>query len=450
MKIVILGAGRRGIRLAKHLISEKKDVVILDNNPISVQKALDRVDCLALCINGTDVESLKEAGISDTDAFIALTGSDETNLVSCGIVSETFKTDLTIAVVRNLSYTKTNSLMGIKYIVNPYQEVASHIYKEIEQGIYTDIISFENSELVLYNVFVDEDSKFSGKVLMNLREDIPGQFIIAAISRNGQAFVPSGETVIQTGDTLSVVVPEERAEEILKTSGLKRQKPKKIAIIGGTKVTDFLLMQFSYRERKNITVIARDKEACNSLAQLYPETLIINDNIASEGLFKREGLGNYDLFIGITDNDELNIISSSYAEHIGVKNSMALITKSPDYLVMANHMGIDSLISVQDVTADSIMRYLNGDNISSIHSLYNGKLMAFEYKISKESKLCNTLLKDINMRGKGIIAGIQKGNGTTVIPSGVYQIESSDTLILVIERSSLDYIQELFGISQEV
>lgn len=446
MKIIILGAGRRGIRLARHLVEEKKDVVILDEQPEETEKAMRSVDCLAITCNGTNTDDLKNAGVDGADAFIAITGSDETNLVSCGIVSSTFNVPLTIASVRNLSYTKTDKLMGITHIVNPFQEVAKHIHQEIEQGIYSDIISFENSELVLYNILVEKSSKFDGKILKNIKNDIPGRYIVAALCRGDQVVVPEGNTVIKTGDILSVVVSEDEVETLISAVGERRQKPKRIALVGGTKLTDFLLEEFSEKARKNITVIAKDKDACNNYSEHYPEALIINENIASEGLFRQEGLENYDLFVAITNNDELNIITSSYAKSIGIKNSMALITKSPDYLTMAKHLNIDSLISSQDVTADSIMKYLNGSNVSSLHSLFNGKIVAFEYKVDKTGKIANCLLKDINMRGLGIIAGIQKGNGENLIPNGLYCIEASDTLLIVAKRSSLETVQELLGI----
>ena len=153
MKVAILGAGRRGIRLARHLVEENKDVIIIDEDADDINDAMSKVDCLGFTGSGTNLEDLSDAGIDDADAFIALTGSDETNLVSSGIASSEFHIPLTIASIRNLSYTGYSgigtSLMGITHIVNPTQEVAQYIYEDVERGIYSDIISFENSSLVL-------------------------------------------------------------------------------------------------------------------------------------------------------------------------------------------------------------------------------------------------------------------------------------------------------------
>ncbi len=165
MKVVILGAGRRGIRLARHLVEENKDVIIIDEDLDDVNTAMSKVDCLAVKGSGTSLEDLSDAGLADADAFVALTGSDEINLVSSGIAASEFNVPLTIASIRNLSYTGYSgigtSLMGITHIVNPTQEVAEYIYQDVERGIYSDIISFENSSLLLYNIYVGKDSPYT-------------------------------------------------------------------------------------------------------------------------------------------------------------------------------------------------------------------------------------------------------------------------------------------------
>ena len=450
MKVVILGAGRRGIKLARRLAEENRDIIVLDEDPNAVEKAMQSIDCLGLVCTATNTDELEKTGIKDADAFIALTGSDETNLVSCAIVSSLFKIPTTIATVKNISYTKTENLTGISHIVNPYQEVASHIKNEIEQGIFSDIISFENSKLIMYNIYVDKKSKFAGKVLKEVRNIVKSQFIVAALSRKDKAVVPSGDTVIQEGDTLSVVIQSENIEELMKVAGHRKTTLNRIAIAGSTNVTDFLLKELSKKARRHVMVIAKDRNACIELSEKYPDTLIINDNIASEGLFKRESIENYDLFIGATDNDELNIISASYAKNTGVRSSLALLTKTPDYIIMSQHLGIDSVVSSQDITADAIAKYLHGTNIASMHSIFDGAIEVFEYKVPEESPLRSKMLKEINMRNKGIIAGVYKTtDNKSIIPSGTYVIETGDILTLAVERRSLELVRQLLGISQE-
>lgn len=450
MKVVILGAGRRGIRLARHLVEENKDVIIIDEDIEDVNTAMSQVDCLAFRGSGTSLEDLSDAGVDDADAFVALTGSDETNLVSSGIAASEFKVPLTIASIRNLSYTGYsgigNSLMGISHIVNPTQEVAQYIYQDVERGIYSDIISFENSSLLLYNVFVENGSPYNNKMVKQVRMELNANFIIAALNRNGEAIVPSGDTVIRPGDTLSLVAHENSVDKILSSVGRRKQKPKRIAIVGATQVADFLLKAIPKYQHRDIALIDMDKEVCEKMATMYPDVLVMNADITNESVFEEENLGAFDLMICLTYNDELNIITASYAKHFGIKNSMALVNQNPNYVRMASHLGIDSIISTQDVTVDSLMRYMHGQNVASMHSMFDGQIEAFEFTITKGNPVIGTALKDIDMRGKGIIAGVTKKDGTTMIPGGLYVIESGDALITIVERKSADFIQKLLHV----
>ena len=450
MKVVILGAGRRGIRLARHLVEENKDVIIIDEDIEDVNTAMSQVDCLAFRGSGTSLEDLSDAGVDDADAFVALTGSDETNLVSSGIAASEFKVPLTIASIRNLSYTGYsgigNSLMGISHIVNPTQEVAQYIYQDVERGIYSDIISFENSSLLLYNVFVENGSPYNNKMVKQVRMELNANFIIAALNRNGEAIVPSGDTVICPGDTLSLVAHENSVDKILSSVGRRKQKPKRIAIVGATQVADFLLKAIPKYQHRDIALIDMDKEVCEKMATMYPDVLVLNADITNESVFEEENLGAFDLMICLTYNDELNIITASYAKHFGIKNSMALVNQNPNYVRMASHLGIDSIISTQDVTVDSLMRYMHGQNVASMHSMFDGQIEAFEFTITKGNPVIGTALKDIDMRGKGIIAGVTKKDGTTMIPGGLYVIESGDALITIVERKSADFIQKLLHV----
>ncbi|MBQ4501798.1 MAG: Trk system potassium transporter TrkA [Spirochaetales bacterium] len=454
MKVVILGAGRRGIRLARHLVEENKDVIIIDEDAEDVNTAMAKVDCLAIKGSGTSLEDLSDAGIDDADAFVALTGSDETNLVSSGIASSEFKVPLTIASIRNLSYTGYsgigNSLMGITHIVNPTQEVAQYIYQDVERGIYSDIISFENSSLLLYNVYVEKGSPYADKIVKDLRKELNANFIIAALSRDGEALVPSGDTVVRPGDTLSLVAQEESVKKLLSSVGRKSMRAKHIAIVGASQVADFLLRAIPKYQHKDITLIDKDKDVCEHMATVYPDVLVLNADITNEAVFEEEGLGAYDLMLCLTSNDELNIITASYAKHFGIKNSLALVSHNPNYIRMADHLEIDNIISTQDVTVDSLMRYMHGKNVSSTHSLFDGQIEALEFTIAEGNPIIGRALKDIDMRGKGIIAGVTKKDGSTLIPGGLYVIEHGDALITVIERKSTDFIQRLLYVGSFV
>lgn len=448
-KIVILGAGRRGLGLAKHLIEENWDVVILDNSHERVTTAVAKLDCLGIVGNGTDKDKLLEAGCETADAFIAVTNSDEINLVSCGIVSSSFPKTKTVAAIRSLIYTGPDGLkeglLGIDYIVNPNAEAARYIFNIIEQGVYSNVMGFSSTDLLLYNFYVESHSPYIGTTVMDMRKKMKAEFVIAAIGRGHKALVPSGTTVIGPKDTLSIVAESEEVADILKTVGNLQKKPSKIVLVGASSITRALLNRMSSSMRDKVTVVDQDEATCTDFAERFPEILVIKADITDEDIMQEEQLGTYDLLIALTDNDELNIITASYAKRIGVSRSMALIKQNNNYIHLASYLDIDVVISLTDTTVDSLLRFLRGSNVESLHSLYNGQVEVFEFSINNTCSVCNKKLCEINMRKKAIVAGLTEKSGKSIIPTGNSILHEGDTVIVAAMRSSAEFIQKLFG-----
>lgn len=448
MKIIILGAGKRGLRLAKCLSEEKKDVVLIDSKENSVQSAMSRIDCIAYKGSGINLEDLSDSGMEDADAFVALTGDDEVNLVASAMVRHEFNVPMTIASIRNTSYTgstgSTSNLMGISHIVNTDFEVASAIVDEIERGVFTDMISFHDSRLVIYNVVVGANPEFCNISVMELGRKIEAECLIVAINRNNQSIIPSGSTMVLPQDTVSIVVKPEGSAKALRFTGKPRIKPKRIVIIGATQITRLILRMFGSADGTQLAVVERDLDICREFEDEFPNVLVINGNITDDSIFQEENLGSYDMLIAMTDSDELNVIIASYCKQEGLNCSMAVIRSNNSYMRLARHMGIDSIISAQEVTVDSITRFLHGTHVASIHSLFDGKIEVFEYVIGESSKALGKQLKDFNMHGKGIVAGITKPSRTTVIPNGSYSFESGDILVLIVHQANAVSITRMF------
>lgn len=448
-KIIILGAGRRGLGLAKQLIVDGKDVVIIDNAHERVESAVSKLDCLGVLGNGTDIAKLMEAGIEDAEAFIAVTNSDEINLVSCGLVSSTYPQTKTVAAIRSLIYTGVDGLkeglLGIDFIVNPNAETAKSIYNIIEQGVNGNVLGFSNTKLLLYNFYIEPFSPYVGSTVMEMRSKLDAEFVIASINRRGLVIVPSGNTTIQAKDTLSIVADSEEVTDILKTVGQLQKRPNNMVLVGASKITRALLNRMSPAMRSKVTVVDQDEEVCKAFSERFREILVIKADITDEEVMQEEQLGTYDLLVALTDNDELNIITASYAKRIGVQRSIALIKNNNNYSRMASYLDIDVVISTTDTTVESLLRYLRGSNVSSIHSLFNGQLEIYEFIINKECEVCNKQLKDINMRKKAIIAGIIGSSGECTIPTGLSTLREGDTVLVAVLRDSSDMIQKLFG-----
>ncbi len=448
MKIVILGAGSRGYQIARHLIEEKKDVVLIESDPKKASYASSKLDCLVINGSGTSIEVLKDAGIEDTDMFITMTDSDEVNMVACGLVSSEFNVEHKIASIRNLTYIGSHglsgSILGIDYIVNPEAEAANTIYEIVDKGVFSDMISFQKSGLLLHNIHVTEKSLFLNKDVKTIRNSINDEFLIAAIHRKHRLIVPSGDTVIHENDTLSIVAEQSGVEKVFKALGKQKKKLKKILLVGGSKTARFLLKNFSAADRRLFALVDQDSEVCKSFAEQFPEILIIKSDVTDETLYEDEDIASYDLIITLTSNDELNILTAIYARRIGVEKAMALIKHNTNYLRLAPHLDLDSVISVNSSTVNSVLRYIRGGNFTSVHSLFEGKLEVFEFIITEDTPVLNKEIKEINLRGKGIIAGLTRG-GQNLIPTGNDRLQLDDVLLVTVDRANIDYVHKLFN-----
>jgi trk system potassium uptake protein TrkA len=446
MKVVILGAGKRGTLLARHLIQERRNVIIIESDPKRAMETQNKLDCMVKNGSGTDPLFLKEAEADKADFFVALTDSDEVNLVACGIVENLAPQVTSIAAIRNLTYTGKDGLpatvLGINHIVNPEAETAKSIHKIIKRGIFSDVVTFENSDLGLYNFVVTDDSPFANRRVSECRSSIAPEFVIAAIKRGEEGIVPSGETQILSDDTLALVVADSEKRSLFRLLGQRKVKSKRIVIVGGSKIARFLLRLFEPSDHKSIVLVEQDGATCEEFAALFPNLLVIKSDISDELIFKEEHFETKDLLISLTDNDELNIVTSSYAKRLGVTNTMAII-KNNNYIRLAENLGIDSIISISEATVDSLLKFMRGKHVSSVHSLFEGRFEIIELNVTDGMKITNTPISKINMRGRGVIAGITTKSGHNIIPTGDYTIREGDTLLISAGREELDFIQKV-------
>ena len=451
MKVVIFGAGRRGLRLARHLIEEKKQVVFLDASSERCAAAVAKLDCLAVCGSATDLDMLKEAGCEDADAVISVTDSDETNLVSCGIVAAEFpKVKQTIAAIRAISYLGRGGLdtaiLGISHIVNPEQEAASRITGILETGVFRDFEYFPDAQFVMFTRKVRTNGPFTGKTLADIRKEIPGRYVLPGVRRKGHVFTPSGDTVIREGDEVAIIVDDDESNDTLRSiTEIIDDKLFRIAIVGGTRIANYMFTQMDEHELKRITLIDKSAEVCEKFVSDFPGLLVLNGSITDEAFWDEERIGSYDLIVAITENDELNIIVASYAKRIGVRRSIALIKTNNNYLQLAEAMDIDAAISITDATVDTITKYLRGAGIQSLHSIFDGDLEVYEYAVSPDFRYIGRKLSDVSLKGKAIIAGVKSAGGNNFIPDGSYAFSEGDTLLVASTHQNFDFVQDLFS-----
>ena len=433
MKIVIIGAGRRGYALAKKL--KDHDIIFIDNDEKKCQKVNDKLDCIAKVGSGIDVKILEQAGVENADYFIALTDKDEVNLISSAIAKNQFDAKKTIACVKNMTYTNKgglkSNLFGLDYIINPEEEAANSIINSIEKGVYSNIITFDKSTLVLYNIKISSNSILKDKTLIDARKEIDLNFIIACISRGDEAFVPSGQSIIKEGDVISISLEKENESKLLKNLGSEKPIPKKIIFQGLNQITSYILNSLSKWTRDNIILLDRDLKNCQDFSIKYPKNLILNADIMQDDVLEEENLINYDLFVALEDSDEKNTITSLLAKKKGIYHSIALL-KRDDNLSL-KELDIDLVVSATESTVTSLYTFFQKEeNIFSFHSIFRGQIEVDELQIVKDSKAIGKKLKEIDIRNKGIVAGVKKENGDSFLATGDYQICLKDSLLLLI------------------
>ncbi len=452
MNIIILGAGRRGIRLAKHLIQEKKSVVVVDSDAIRCQTVAQKLDCMAVCGSATDIEILKNAGAGDANAIIAVTDSDEVNLVACGIAASNFPKATTIAAIRGISYLGNGGgsgkrILGIDHIVNPEEEAAKRMTAVLKSGLFSDVVSFEDAAFILFRRVLTSTSPFIGKTLIDMKKTLKGEYIIIGIRRGNEILTPSGNTVLQERDEVAVMAGDEDSENVYKAinGDTSSVKLKRMITVGGTRIARYLFSNLKKGMLRRMTLIEKDNAVCQEFSSEFPQILTINESITDENIWEDERLSQADLMISVTENDELNIITASYAKRTGTKKTMALLKTNPNYIQFAANMDIDATISTTESTVDAIMKFLRGENVVTLHSIFNGEMEVYEYVLGERFIHLGKKLMEVDLRGKCIIAGVKRNkSGESFVPNGQYEFTVGDTVLVACAHRSYDAVTELF------
>ncbi|MFC1771518.1 Trk system potassium transporter TrkA [Candidatus Margulisiibacteriota bacterium] len=445
MKIVIIGAGSIGFQLAKQLITEKKDVIIIEQNPRRAKQAINQVDCLVINKDGSQAQTLKEAHIETADYLVCVTDSDEVNIVACNFAEQLNPKICKIARINNTKYLKNNPQKQvfpcIDYIINPEEEVSKVITNTLIHGASNGVFIFKNHNIQSLNITVEKSSYFNNKSLKEIKSNIQENFIIGSIFRDRKIIIPLGDTKIQEGDQICLFTPKNISDSFMKKIGLSKKDFKKIVIVGGSKVGCFVAEELTKMER-SIKIIDKDYEKCKELSEQFPEAIVINGDISDESIFDEEQLNATDLIITTTKNQELNILTSIYAKHQGVKHAIAL-TSNSNYGPMANELGLDFCINIKKSSVNRILTFLRKGNVKNIYSIFDGTAEVIESTIEGSQSVCNKPIRKIKLPKDTIILAVNRNN-QDYIPDGNFVINPNDHVITLAKSDSVTKIEELF------
>ncbi len=449
MKIVISGSGEVGFHLAEQLVTSHQDVVLIEKDPLRAKFVADHLDCMVVQGEGSNPETLAEAGVDGADTFIAVSNLDEVNIVSCLVVANEFKVKTKIARVRSIQYRRSgilkNSLLGIDYVVNPEIEAARAIMNIVAHGATGEVLVFEGTDIQLRNIFVDEISPFRDKSLREIRKEIHHNFIIAGINRDDEVIIPYGDTRISEGDRVYLVSSHRNMERILARTGRFRHKLHNVVVVGGGKigcyVTEFLL-----GTGRSVKIVEKDYKHCKYLAERFPDALVINEDISDEKLFEDEQLYTSDLIVTTTHDEALNMLTAIYAKSLGVRRVVPVVNKS-SYLNIADKLGIDATVSPKASSVSAILKYVRRGNIKQVYSIFDGRAEAIEFAVNSSSRIAGKMVKELQLPNGSLVVAVNRpegGGSKNFVPNGEFVIEAGDNVITFAKAEQVASLEELF------
>ena len=486
MNVIIVGAGVIGLELARRMSAKKHNVILIEQDAETARHAANRVDCQVEQASGNDPKVLAAAGLHKADALVAVTNSDELNMIICGVAESIAPNVRKIARVRNEDYAvsinaSNEKTLGIDFLVHPDQEAAQAIYHAVEHGAVSDIVAFDNSPYQLICFTIMKGSPLDGTLLHQTRSIINPEipFVIVSIEKEGKAQIPSGTTILTADMRISILTLPEHIAALYDAAGVEIKPLKKIALIGMGNVGKWVaarlfnpdstaldnLSQQSFqgllrgfkkffhpqkKKRWELTIIDKDTVLTKYASEQYPQARTHRGDVTDDAFIEEIGLTSFDLVISATQNYELNMITSAYLKTLGIPKTIALVQSS----IMSNiayKIGIDVAIPFKDVTADTITSCLGGKNFTSVHTMGTGNLEIMELTISAKAKAKGNTLEEVGMHtkkeglyGKFLVLLLTNAAGCS-IPRGKTALELDDKLTLIVQTEVSEKIIKYFA-----
>jgi trk system potassium uptake protein TrkA len=445
MKVIIAGAGDVGFHLAKLLSGESQDIVIIDENQEILDYAQSHLDVLTLNGDATSIKTLRDAGAKEADLVVAATHSEQTNIITA-VLAKKMGAVKTISRIQKDEYllpsvAKDFKNIGIDELFSPRQLASKEIHRLIHQSLFTDMFEFEGGKFTLVGILVDEHCKLLNKCITDATYLDPNcDSKVIAIQRSGETIIPDGKSDFQLNDHVYFLATKPGIERILNITGKEQHKIKNIMILGGSSIGS---MTASMLEKNyNVTIIEKNKEKCLKLAEELSNTLILNADGNNVEVLEEEAIDEMDAFISLTGNSETNIISSLVAKNHGVKKTIALV-ENIDYIHLSQNIGVDTLINRKLIAANYIFKYIRKGIIKAITSIHGVNAEVIEYEVNSDSKITQSKIKDLNLEKGIVLAGVIRGD-KTILPTGDFQIQVKDKIIVLAKPELISHIEKLF------
>lgn len=453
MKIFIVGGGEIGRNLVRQLTRDGYQLTVIDRGENVVDSMSNSADVICLQGNGACYGTLKDAGAEEADIFVAVTNSDELNILSC-MTAHMMGAGHTIARIRDVDYAKQNRFyrdkLGLSMIINPELATAMEIYRLLRFPLATRVEVFARGRAELVEMTVEGDSPLSGKSLIEINQNMGINLLICAVVRNGEVFVPKGDTVLCSGDILYLTGAADEFRKSFRKLKLPIKPMQSVLIAGGGRIS-YYLTEVLLKQGAKVTVVEKNIELAERISADIPGAAVMcDDALTYFDSMSAADISNTDAFIALTENDEYNLMASLYAESQKINKVVSRINAKSRLKVLPAESRVCT-ISREDVAADRILGYsrslLNAEDNDAVESLYrlmDGKIEFIEFKIDSNDKNLNIPLKDLRLK-RNILLGCIIRDGKTIIPRGDDMLKPGDTALVVTIKRQIVRLEDIFA-----
>lgn len=449
MKMVIIGNGKAGSSLSSMLANEGHDVTVIDISAAALERTQNTEDVMCLEGNGIDADVQREAAVNKASIVIAATHYDEVNLLCC-LIAKKLGAQRTIARVRNPEYYKQIDFirddLGLSMTINPEGITADEILRVLITPEAAKVEVFEKGKMELVEYKIPDSSPILDLSLIEIYKRTRIKFLICAVQRDTEIYIPSGNFVLRSGDRINIAATHKDIEQFFKMNGLIKDKVKSCIIVGGGRICYYLTRSL-LTMGMHVKIIEQDLEQCKKMAQLFPKASVINGDGTDQDLLLEEGIRDADAFVAITGIDEENMIMSLYAKN---NSNAKVVTKvnRDSYVALASQIGLDCIISPKYLTTSSVLAYVRSldnteSNIESIYHIVDERVEAAEFRIREDMpSLLGIPLKQLKFKKDILICSVVRGR-QVIIPNGDTTIELNDSVVVVSKEHRFSDIRDI-------
>lgn len=456
MKVIICGAGQVGYNIARYLAEQKNDVTVIDRSAKLIRKIGELLDVQAIEGHASDPGLLEQAGAADADMIVAVTYSDEVNMVACQIAHSLFNVPTKIARIRDQSYLDprwqdlfTRDNLPIDVIISPEVEVAEAIHRRLEVPGAFDSIPFVDDRVRVLGMWLDERCPVVDTPLRQLTELFPDLRVrVLAILRGEKLFTPSGDDQMEVGDGVYIATETRNIARAMGVFGHEEEVARRIVIIGGGSVGLFLAQRLEARSpRLNVKIIEHDEERAAFVADRLGRTVVIHGDALDSNIQREANVPEAETVVSVTNDDEVNIISCLLARRAGRARTMALIN-NPDYGPLLVSLGIDVRIDPREMTVSTILRHIRRGRIRDLHAIRDGAAEIIEAEALEASALVGKTLRQIKIP-RGVVIGAIMRAGEVIIPRGDTEFQAGDRVVILAMSDAVKTVEQLFSVRLE-